>query len=126
MPGPSLHVIVIHLEPPGRTVQDTPSPVETTDTSMFINRELSARLQPPILGEAQDARLSLYERVRFLSIASANLDEFFMVRVAGIKQQPALGVTATEADGPPRRAAPGDHRRGPTWSGSSTPSGATS
>jgi polyphosphate kinase len=67
---------------------------------MFINRELSAlAFNLRILGEAQDAALPPYERVRFLSIASANLDEFFMVRVAGIKQQLASGVTVTEADG---------------------------
>ena len=67
---------------------------------MFINRELSAlAFNLRILGEVQDATLPAYERVRFLSIASANLDEFFMVRVAGIKQQLASGVTATEADG---------------------------
>jgi len=67
---------------------------------MFINRELSAlAFNLRILGEVQDAALPTYERVRFLSIASANLDEFFMVRVAGIKQQLASGVTATEADG---------------------------
>ncbi|HZX43842.1 MAG TPA: RNA degradosome polyphosphate kinase, partial [Myxococcaceae bacterium] len=67
---------------------------------MFINRELSAlAFNLRILGEAQDAGLPPFERVRFLSIASANLDEFFMVRVAGIKQQLASGVTVTEADG---------------------------
>jgi len=67
---------------------------------MFINRELSAlAFNLRILGEAQDASLPPYERLRFLAIASANLDEFFMVRVAGIKQQLGSGVTATEADG---------------------------
>ena len=74
--------------------------MENTDPRMFINRELSAlAFNLRILSEAQDAALPTYERVRFLSIASANLDEFFMVRVAGIKQQLASGVTATEADG---------------------------
>ncbi len=74
--------------------------MDSTDPRMFINRELSAlAFNLRILGEAQDAALPPLERVRFLSIASANLDEFFMVRVAGIKQQLASGVTATEADG---------------------------
>ena len=74
--------------------------MESTDPRMFINRELSAlAFNLRILAEAQDGALAPYERVRFLSIASANLDEFFMVRVAGIKQQLASGVTATEADG---------------------------
>ncbi|HZW88808.1 MAG TPA: RNA degradosome polyphosphate kinase, partial [Myxococcaceae bacterium] len=74
--------------------------MENTDPRMFINRELSAlAFNLRILGEAQETALPPYERLRFLAIASANLDEFFMVRVAGIKQQLASGVTATEADG---------------------------
>ncbi|MGZ5957463.1 MAG: polyphosphate kinase 1 [Myxococcaceae bacterium] len=81
-------------------VRRPPPTVESNDPRMFINRELSAlAFNLRILGEAQDATLPPYERVRFLSIASANLDEFFMVRVAGIKQQLASGVTVTEADG---------------------------
>jgi len=74
--------------------------VDSNDPRMFINRELSAlAFNQRIVGEAQDPTLPPYERLRFLAISSANLDEFFMVRVAGIKQQLASGVTATEADG---------------------------
>jgi polyphosphate kinase len=66
---------------------------------LFINRELSwLRFNQRVLGEAHDATLPVYERLKFLTIVTSNLDEFFMVRVAGLKQQLALGVVETPAD----------------------------
>ena len=75
---------------------DAPTP----DHSMFINRELSwMAFNERVLADARDPALPLYERLKFLAIVASNLDEFFMVRVAGIKQQIAGGVAETAADG---------------------------
>ena len=52
-----------------------------------------------MLEEAQDQRNPLLERVKFLAIVGSNLDEFFMVRVAGLKQQMAAGVVERSQDG---------------------------
>lgn len=66
----------------------------------FTNRELSfLEFNQLIVEEARDAKVPLLERVKFLSIVSSNLDEFFMIRVAGLKQQQKSGVLETGPDG---------------------------
>ena len=70
------------------------------DPSLFINRELSwLEFNTRVLHEAFDDRNRLLERLKFLAIFSTNLDEFYMVRVAGLRRQVAAGVIQTPPDG---------------------------
>src|SRR5438874_2338014 len=75
-------------------------PQNEADPRLFINRELSwLAFNERVLGEARDRSLPLYERLKFLAIVSSNLDEFFMIRVAGLKQQLLDRVGEPPADG---------------------------
>ncbi|WP_121256212.1 RNA degradosome polyphosphate kinase [Nocardioides ferulae] len=66
----------------------------------FLDRELSwLRFNQRVLELAEDPELPLLERVRFLAIFTSNLDEFFMVRVAGLKRRIAAGVAVRAASG---------------------------
>src|SRR3954469_6749335 len=74
--------------------------VDLRDPSLYINRELSwLEFNRRVLAEAQDARTPMLERLKFLAIFSSNLDEFFQVRVGGLKQQLAAGYAERTADG---------------------------
>src|SRR5580693_978358 len=70
------------------------------DPALYLNRELShLEFQRRVLEEARDERNPLLERVKFLAILGSNIDEFFMVRVAGLMQQIENKVQEPGIDG---------------------------
>ena len=70
------------------------------DSSLYINRELSwLQFNWRVLEEALDERHPLLERVKFVSIFASNLDEFFMIRISGLRRQLAAEVLETPPDG---------------------------
>jgi polyphosphate kinase len=71
-----------------------------SDPSLYINRELSwLEFNERVLAQARQERHPLLERVRFISISETNLDEFFMIRVAGLQQQVAAELPNPVPDG---------------------------
>ena len=76
------------------------APPKLNDPGLYINRELSLLdFQRRVLEEAQDESNPLLDRLMFLSFVGSNIDEFFMVRVAGLKRQIEKGVVETGPDG---------------------------
>ena len=73
--------------------------VDLTSPELYINRELSLlEFNRRVLAQARDEEVPLLERLRFLCIANSILDEFFEIRVAGLKQQEAYGATQRGPD----------------------------
>ena len=67
---------------------------------VYLNRELTwLRFNDRVLSEASDTRLPILERLKFLAITGSNLDEFFMKRIGGLKQQVGAGVHGLTVDG---------------------------
>jgi polyphosphate kinase len=107
-PQPTLNPIpnpVVNLDgnPPvsSRTnPTDNTAEVNLADPQYYFNRELSwLEFNNRVLHEAMDPRTPLLERLKFMAIFSSNLDEYFMVRVAALKQQVEARVTKLSADG---------------------------
>ncbi|MBK8419763.1 polyphosphate kinase 1 [Candidatus Villigracilis saccharophilus] len=83
-------------------------PVDLTSPALYINRELSLlEFQRRVLEEAWDESKPLLERAKFLAIFGSNMDEFFMVRVSGIRKQVEAHIMNTSPDGltPPEQLA---------------------
>jgi polyphosphate kinase len=75
-------------------------PEHAPSESLYLNRELSwLAFNARVMHEATDGRVPLLERVKFLSIFSSNLDEYFMVRVGGLRRQLASGIVHATPDG---------------------------
>src|SRR5687767_1835402 len=85
-------------------VHEFPKPVAVaiapSKSQLFFNRELSLlAFHARVLEEALDPDNPLLERLKFVSIFSSNLDEFFMIRVSGLKEELEQGITDVSADG---------------------------
>ncbi|MFT3873111.1 MAG: RNA degradosome polyphosphate kinase [Nocardioides sp.] len=88
-----------HVAPPYSPSEEALAAVATFE-DRFVDRELSwLRFNQRVLELAEDESLPLLDRVRFLAIFASNLDEFFMVRVAGLKRRIAAGVAVRAASG---------------------------
>jgi polyphosphate kinase len=92
--------------PPVPTVSGLGAPPLSADgvnlrsPELYLNRELTwLQFNFRVLNEARDKRTALLERVKFLAIAAGNMDEFFMKRVGGLKQQIGAGVAKRTIDG---------------------------
>lgn len=84
----------------GDVLSDEDRKASLHDAALYINRELSLlEFQARVLEEAQDERNPLLERVKFLAIFGSNLDEFFMVRVAGIRREVETLIRQVTPDG---------------------------
>src|ERR1051326_5810113 len=81
-------------------VRGAPAAPDFRNPALFLNRELSwLEFNRRVLQEARDGRTPLLERVKFLSIFASNLDEFFQVRVAGLREQVAAKLSELTPDG---------------------------
>ncbi|MEK6276995.1 MAG: polyphosphate kinase 1 [Actinomycetota bacterium] len=86
--------------PPGAVSAPESAAPDLEDPSLYFNRELSwLDFNERVLELAEDANVPLLERLKFCAIYSSNLDEFFMVRVAGLTDQVAAGIDARGPDG---------------------------
>jgi len=80
--------------------RSSPPEIDLADPRWYLNRELTwLAFKRRVLNEAADERLPLLERLKFIAIVSGNIDEFFMKRIGGLKQQIGAGVRELTPDG---------------------------
>ena len=89
---------------PNLSARKTPTPVEPIqnldDPKWYLNRELSwLEFNKRVLEEAEDPNHPLLERIKFIGIFFTNLDEFFMIRISGLREQLTSGVLEASLDG---------------------------
>jgi len=83
---------------PQNASQETPTNLD--DPKLYLNRELSwLEFNKRVLEEAEDPSHPLLERIKFLAIFFNNLDEFFMIRISGLREQLTSGVLEASLDG---------------------------
>src|SRR5918911_1102828 len=88
------------VQAPAQAISPAPPPLDLTNPELYANRELSwLDFNDRVLQLAEDESLPLLERVKFLSIFTTNLDDFFMVRVAGVHDQLDARIDARGPDG---------------------------
>ncbi|MFM1721828.1 RNA degradosome polyphosphate kinase [Rhodococcus sp. PAM 2766] len=97
-PGAAAHSAIIPTAPPAATPMGSPD--GGLPAARYLNRELSwLDFNSRVLALAEDTSLPLLERAKFLAIFASNLDEFYMVRVAGLKRRDETGLSVRSADG---------------------------
>ena len=87
--------------PAARSIANMANAVANLDSpDLFLNRELTwLAFNRRVVSEAEDENNPLLERLKFLAITASNLDEFFMKRIGGLKQQAVAGVHQLTVDG---------------------------
>jgi polyphosphate kinase len=84
----------------GAKITESSPAFDLADSQWYLNRELTwLEFNKRVLHEAEDERTPLLERLKFIAIVSANLDEFFMKRIGGLKQQIGAGMRELTLDG---------------------------
>ncbi len=86
--------------PPHPRAAPSPSPADLSSPDLYFNRELTyLNFCERVLHEAEDERTPLLERVKFIAIVASNIDEFFMKRIGGLKQQVGAHLHSVTPDG---------------------------